>query len=264
MKSIATKGDLRMKLIPVKTPLVKKEDNIIDIFLGAVQEEGLRIEEGDVVAFADKIVAISEGRLVNFDGVRPSERAKALAERYVLEPAFVELIIREADEVLGGVPRALLTLKNDVIIANAGMDHKNAPENSATMWPSNPDEAAAELRREIEARTGKRVGVILVDSHVVPMRMGTLGFALGVAGFRPVRDCRGMRDLYGKPLLITRINLADDLASAAHFLMGETTERVPIVIIRDSNIEITEDYDPREVVIPKEECLFMKNLAKGR
>jgi coenzyme F420-0:L-glutamate ligase/coenzyme F420-1:gamma-L-glutamate ligase len=94
--------------------------------------------------------------------------------------------------------------------------------------------------------------------------MGTLGFALGVAGFRPVKDCRGMKDLYGKPLRITRINLADDLASAAHLIMGETTERIAIAIIRDSNVSITDDYDPREVVIPKEECLFMMNLGKDR
>jgi len=253
-----------MRLIPVKTPLVKEGDDVVSIFLDAVREEGLDIEEGDIVAIADKIVAISEGRVVDFEEMKPSKRAKALAEKYMLEPGFVELVIRESDEIYGGVPRALLTLKNDIIIANAGIDHKNAPENSASLWPSKPDETAAKLRREIEARTRKRVCVILVDSHVTPMRMGTVGLALGIAGFRPVKDCRGMRDLYGKPLRVTRINLADDLASAAHFLMGETTERVPAVIIRNSNVEVTDDYNPREVVIPKKECLFMKNLTKDR
>jgi len=253
-----------MKLIPIETPLIKEGDDIVNIFLSSVRGKRLNVEEGDIVAIADKIVATSEGRFVNLEQMKPSEKAKALAERYMLEPGFVELVIREADEVYGGVPRALLTLKSDIIIANAGIDHKNAPENSASLWPSNPNETAAKLRARIETRTGKRVGVVLVDSHVAPMRMGTLGFALGIAGFRPVKDCRGMKDLYGKPLRITRINLADDLASAAHFLMGETTERVPIVIIRGSNVEITDSYDPREVVIPKEECLFMKNLSKKR
>lgn len=253
-----------MKLIPIKMPLIQKGDDIIAIFLNVLHNKGLKLEDGDIVAFADKIAAISEGRVINFEYVEPSEEAKALAERYVLEPGFVEVVLREADEIFGGVIRALLTVKNDIIIANAGMDHKNAPVHSATMWPSNPNDTAAKLRAKLERTTGKRVGVLLVDSHVAPMRMGTLGFALGIAGFRPVKDCRGMKDLYGKPLRITRINLADDLASAAHLVMGETTERIAIAIIRNSNVTITDDYDPREVVIPKEECLFMKNLGKDR
>jgi coenzyme F420-0:L-glutamate ligase/coenzyme F420-1:gamma-L-glutamate ligase len=253
-----------MKVLPIEMPLIQKGDDIVPIFLDVIHDKGLELEDGDIVAFADKIAAISEGRVINLERVKPSEEAKALAERYVLEPGFVEVVLQEADEIFGGVARALLTVKNDIIIANAGMDHKNAPVHSATLWPSNPNDTAAKLRRTLERTTGKRLGVLLVDSHVVPMRMGTLGFALGVAGFRPVKDCRGMKDLYGKPLRITRINLADDLASAAHLVMGETTERIAIAIIRDSNVTITDDYDPREVVIPKEECLFMKNLGRDR
>jgi coenzyme F420-0:L-glutamate ligase/coenzyme F420-1:gamma-L-glutamate ligase len=253
-----------MKVLPIEMPLIQKGDDIVPIFLDVIHDKGLELEDGDIVAFADKIAAISEGRVINLERVKPSEEAKALAERYVLEPGFVEVVLQEADEIFGGVARALLTVKNDIIIANAGMDHKNAPVHSATLWPSNPNDTAAKLRRTLERTTGKRLGVLLVDSHVVPMRMGTLGFALGVAGFRPVKDCRGMKDLYGKPLRITRINLADDLASAAHLVMGETTERIAIAIIRDSNVSITDDYDPREVVIPKEECLFMKNLGRDR
>lgn len=253
-----------MRLIPIKTSLIKTGDNVINVFLDVVRKKGLEVEDGDIVAFADKIVAISEGRVKNLTCVEPSDRAKSLAERYMLEPGFVELVLRNAEEIYGGVPRALLTINNGIIIANAGIDHKNAPVNSVTLWPSNPNETAANLRGELYVKTGKRVGVILVDSHVAPMRMGTLGFALGIAGFKPVKDCRGMNDLYGKPLLITRINLADDLASAAHFVMGEATERISVVIIRDSNLEITDDYNPRDVLISNEECLFIKNLGTTR
>ena len=253
-----------MELIAIETPLIKKNDNIVNIFFNVIRKKDLKIEKGDIIAIADKIIAISEGRYVKLDSVKPSEKAKQLADKYKLEPSFVELVIQESDEILGGVPRALLTIRQDIIIANAGIDHKNSPENSATLWPEKPDETAAKVRSEIETKTGKKVGVILVDSHVIPMRMGTLGLALGIAGFRPVKDCRGMKDIYGKPLLVTRINIADGLASAAHFLMGETTEQVPIVIIRNSNVEITDNYDPREVVIPKGDCLFMKSFARKR
>jgi len=248
----------------VLLPLIQRGNDVIDIFFASLSKKGLTIKNGDIIAFSDKIIAISEGRYVNLSNVKPSPQAKILATKYELEPEFVELVIREADEILGGVPRALLTIKNNIIIANAGMDHKNAPPNSTIMWPLNPSKIAAKFRQQIESKTGKKVGVMIIDSHVIPMRMGTLGFALGLAGFRPIKDCRGKKDLYGKLLLITRINLADDLASAAHLLMGETTERKPIVLIRNSNIEITDNYDPNEIIIPKDECLFLKNLRNDK
>lgn len=252
-----------MELIPVKTKFLKKNDNLVDALLSALQDKGLKIKDGDILAIADKIIATCWGRIVNLRDVKPSRKALELADKYKLEPPFVEIVLREADEVYGGVPRAIVTLKNNVLIANAGMDHKNVPQDSASLWLLNPNESAKKLREEIQKKIGKKIGIILVDSRVNPLRMGTTGFALGLAGFNPIKDCRGMLDLYGKPLLITRINLADDLAAAAHLLIGETTERTPLVIIRGVHIEITDDYDPNQVIIPKEECLYMNNVFSG-
>jgi F420-0:gamma-glutamyl ligase len=83
---------------------------------------------------------------------------------------------------------------------------------------------------------------------------------LGVAGFRPVKDYRRKKDLFGKVMLITRQAVADDLASAAHLLMGETCERVPIVLIRDAPVEFCEDNDPKSIVISPNQCMFMRTL----
>lgn len=251
-----------MNILPIKTPLIAQGDDIVSILLETLDKVGIVLQSGDIVAIADKIIAISEGRYTNYNEIHPSCKATSLAKTYDLEPGFVELVLRDADEILGGVSRALLTIKHDMLIANSGIDHKNAPGNSATLWPINPNETAADLRKQLEKKTGKRIGVLLVDSHVIPMRMGTLGLAIGLAGFDPVTDCRGINDLYDQPLQITRINVADDLASAAHFVMGETTEQIPIAIIRDSNIIIHDVYNPREVIIPRSECLFMKNLTR--
>lgn len=251
-----------MNILPIKTPLITQGDDIVSILLEILDKVGIVLQSGDIVAIADKIIAISEGRYTNYNEIQPSCKATSLAKTYDLEPGFVELVLRDADEILGGVSRALLTIKHDMLIANSGIDHKNAPGNSATLWPINPNETAADLRKQLEKKTGKRIGVLLVDSHVIPMRMGTLGLAIGLAGFDPVKDCRGINDLYDQPLQITRINVADDLASAAHYVMGETTEQIPIAIIRDSNIIIHDIYNPREVIIPRSECLYMKNLMR--
>lgn len=252
-----------MNLTAIKFPLIKEGDDIVAILLKAVEEKGLTLEDGDIIAIADKIVATSEGRIAHFRDVKPSKKAEDLAKKYKLEPEFAELVLREADRIFGGVPRAILTEKNDILIANAGIDHKNAPAKACCLWSLDPNGAAARIRKEISQKTGKNVGIILVDSHVTAMRMGTIGFALGIAGIRPIEDCRGSLDLYGKPLVITRLNVADDLAAAAHLLMGETTEKTPVVIIRNSNIRVTDEGNPREVIIPRDECMFMRVFLKN-
>jgi coenzyme F420-0:L-glutamate ligase/coenzyme F420-1:gamma-L-glutamate ligase len=96
------------------------------------------------------------------------------------------------------------------------------------------------------------------------MRVGTVGFALGIAGFKPTIDCRGSPDLYGRKVLITRINVADDLAAAAHLVIGETSERTPLAIIRGAPVAITDDFNPNEIIIVREDCMYMGVFLKGK
>jgi len=246
-----------MQLFGIRTRLIKTGEDLVGTTLEAIHRQRLTIEDGDVLIIASKAVAVVQGRVVRLDSMKPSEEAKKLAEKYDMEPSYVEVVLQEAQKLYGGVSKALLTLKNNVLIANAGVDHKNAPKGCVVLWPENPHEVAEDIRKEILKRTGKRLGVLIVDSRVTPLRMGTTGVAIGIAGLEPVKDCRGDRDLYGNPLLITRHALADDLASAAHLVMGEVDERVPAVLVKDAPVNLSEKVDPDSVVISAEECLFM-------
>ncbi len=247
-----------MEVIPIRTPLVKKGDNVINIILNAINDAGLEIEDGDILLAADKIVATSEGRIINPNSIKPNKIAKKFAEEHSLGPSFVELVLKEAEEVYGGAHRAILTLKNNMLIANAGIDRKNAPKDSVCLWSIDPNKSAKRILKILSEKTGKKIGFILIDSHIRPMRVGTTGFALGIAGIKPIRDCRGSLDLYGRKILITRMNIADDLAAAAHLIMGESSERTPLALIRGAPVEITDNYDPDEVVIAKNECIYMR------
>jgi coenzyme F420-0:L-glutamate ligase len=242
--------------------MIMPGDDLVEIILEALKSQGLELQDSDLLAVASKAVAVAEGRLVRLSTVKPSEKAKVLAERYGLEPSFAEVVLQEAEKVYGGVSRALLTLKNGVLVANAGVDRKNAPEGQAILWPSNPNQSAENIRRETLAKTGKRVGVLIIDSKVSPLRMGTTAQAIGVAGFKPIKDYRVEKDLYGKRIHITRHSLADDLASAAHLLMGETTARTPAVLIRNAPITLSEDFNMDSIKIPAEQCLFMQSFLK--
>lgn len=254
--------DLRLEgghvqLFGIRTKLIETGGDLVNIILRAVRGQRLTVEDGDVLILASKVVSVAKGRVVRLDSVKPSEEAKKLAEKHEMDPSYVEIVLQEAQKVYGGVSKALLTLKNNVLIANAGVDHKNAPEGSVVLWPENPHEVAEEMRRDVLKRTGKQLGVLIIDSRVTPLRMGTTGVAIGIAGMESVRDFRGTRDLYGNSLLITRHAIADDLASAAHLLMGEVGERVPVVLARDVPLLLRERTDTDSLIIPSEECLFM-------
>jgi coenzyme F420-0:L-glutamate ligase len=251
-----------MQLFGIHTKLIKPEDNLLNTILETLSKQELKIEDGDVLAIVSKAVATVQNQQKGLDSVRPSEKAKKLARKTHLEPSFVEIVLQEAGNVYGGVPKALLTLKDCILTANAGVDHKNSPKGYVTLWPKNPFKKAEEIRQEILERTGKCVGVLIVDSRVTPLRMGTTGLALAVAGFEPVRDCRNDKDLYGRAVSITRHALADDLASAAHLIMGETNEQVPAVLIKKAPVKFTEAVKPSAVVIPADQCLFAKHIVQ--
>ena len=100
------------------------------------------------------------------------------------------------------------------------------------LLPKDPDSSAARLRRELHAQTGADIAVIVNDSVGRAWRMGTVGSALGAAGL-PVRlDYHGKKDLFGRPLKVTDVGFADEIAAAASLLQGEADEGCPVVLIR--------------------------------
>jgi len=225
---------------------------------------GISIENDDILAITSKIVSLSQNRIVKLDTIEPSTHAFELARKHNLDPAYVELILREADEVYGGTDKALCTIKDGVMIANAGIDRKNMPSGYAVLYPKEPNKVADTIRKKIYDLAGKFTGVIIVDSRVTPLRMGTVGIALGFAGFEPVYDYRGFKDLYGKPLLITRHCQVDDLAGAAHLLMGELDEKVITVLMKGAPIKVFHDFlgpvRNDSVKVPPDSCLFISAL----
>lgn len=247
-----------MRLYAIKTDTVETGEDLAEKALDSMKKQKLQFENNDILALTSKIVAYSQGRVLRLNEIIPSEEARKLAKKHSLQPEFAELILRESDEILGGVKKAVLTIKNKILTANAGIDNKNAPLGFAVLWPTDPEESANNIREQIMKATGKKIGVLIVDSGLVPLRIGTTGMAVAVAGFKPIRDTRGQPDIFGKPLVITRHAVADDLASAAHLLMGEAAEKTPLVLIRDAPVEFDDGiYGSGDMMMPFQECLFM-------
>jgi coenzyme F420-0:L-glutamate ligase len=254
-----------LKLLPIKTDTIKPGDNVVNVIFESMERQGLRFEEGDILALASKILAHAEGSIMKLNEIKPSDEAKKLAREFAMAPELAQLIMQEAEKVYGGVEKAVLTLKDGVLTPNAGIDNKNAPENTVVLWPKNPKKWAKNVRAEIMRRTGKKVAVLIVDSGLRPLRLGTTGLALAVAGFKPVKDCRGETDIFGKKLKITLHAVADDLASAAHLLMGETSEKIPAVLIREAAVNFNDEvYGSEDMALPPGQCIFMNSFKSKK
>jgi len=239
---------------------VRSGQKLAHVVYDCLKDEGLTLRRGDVLAVASKIVSICEGRIVKLTEVRVTTQARRLSLRWRLDEQLAALVVKEADDILGGVPGFLLTVKYGILTPNAGVDLKNSPPGTATLWPTNPDRSATQLRRSLERRFGTRIGVEIVDSHVTALRLGTIGLAIGLSGFMPVRDYRGVHDLFGRPVRVTQTNVADDMAAAAHLLMGESSERVGGVLIRGSAIERASREGGRLAKMTATKCLIGSNL----
>ncbi|NVM53540.1 MAG: coenzyme F420-0:L-glutamate ligase [Candidatus Helarchaeota archaeon] len=248
-------------LIPLKTPIIQEGDFAGDILYKTLRKNDISIDEGDVIVIAETPVAVAEGQILKLEDISPSERAKELAAKYQMDPRIVEIVIQEADEILGGVKGVLLTCKSDTLIANAGVDVSNAPLGYVTRFPRNPKKSIQLIKEFLEEKFHKKIAVILGDSRVQPLRRGTIGVAIAVAGMEPIEDCRGMKDLYGRELQITFRALADDLVSAAQLLLGESDEQTPAVLIKGAPIQLIEP-PTLKMGISKIECLFMNSFSK--
>ena len=252
----------KLELIGIKTPLIRPGDDFGVVLIKAIHEKGITLKDGDIVVLAESAVATSEGRLVDLKEVKPGREAKELGQKYSVDPREMELILNECDEVVGGVPGAVLTITKGNMSPNAGIDGSNAPENHVVLLPENPGASADRIRKQFQEAFLNKVGVIVGDSRTQPMRLGCVGIALGCAGILPVEDARGSKDLFGKELTITRKATADNMVSAAQLIMGEAGESIPAVIVRGRyGIVVDEDVDIP--VFSKEECMYYSNISRN-
>ncbi len=219
-------------------PHVHAGDDVAALLLDALGRAGLALQDGDVLAIAQKIVSKAEGRQVRLADVTPSARAVELAGQVGKDARLMELILRESVEVSRLRPGVIIVRHRlGFTSANAGIDRSNVQtesgeEEAVLLLPLDPDASAVSLCAALRATTGAAVGVVITDSHGRPFRLGTVGVAIGVAGLPALWDRRGEADLYGYRLQHTDVGLADEIAAAAGLLMGQAAEGRPAVLIR--------------------------------
>ncbi|MEM3086505.1 MAG: coenzyme F420-0:L-glutamate ligase [Halobacteria archaeon] len=225
---MSTDGRRRVEAWPVRLPgLVKPGDD-----LAAMLAQAADLRPGDVVAVSSTVVAKAEGRAVALAEVEPGAEARRIARRNRDDPRFVEVVLREASEVLIESPFLLVRTRFGAVCPNAGVDRSNTEPGTALRHPADPDRSARGLRSALERRAGKPLAVVVTDTCGRPFRLGQAGAALGLSGFAAITDWRGRKDLHGNLLEVKQEAVADELAALGNFLMGESSEGTPAAVIR--------------------------------
>lgn len=242
-------------------PLVEPGDDLVSLIFDAMASNRQEFQPGDVLVLAQKIVSKAENRYAYLNQIEPSAKAVELAENAEKDSREVELILRESSQVVRVRPGVLIVKHRlGYVHANAGIDKSNIKSESTNprvlLLPENPDRSCHTLREKIRERAGVEVAVIINDSAGRAWRMGTVGMALGTAGFEPVVDQVGDPDLFNRPLQVTQVAVADELASAASFLMGQGAEALPVVVIRGATLKPS-SLGSESLIRPEQEDMFL-------
>jgi coenzyme F420-0:L-glutamate ligase/coenzyme F420-1:gamma-L-glutamate ligase len=254
---------MSLHLIPIPgIPLIHAGDDLAEIIWNALQEAEVILEDGDILVIAQKVVSKAEGRTVRLSTVVPRLEALHLAASMGKDPRLVELILQESSEILRSRTGAIIVEHRlGFVCANAGIDHSNVVDDEGSddevvlLLPENPDVSANQLRNRLEALSGAKLGVLIIDSHGRAWRLGTVGVAIGISGLPGLVDLRGQPDLFDWHLQITEVGAGDELAAAASLMMGQAAEGTPVVHVRGFPYALRE-ASLSELLRPKEQDLF--------
>src|SRR3989344_225562 len=230
-----------MEFIPVKTRRILPQKD--DVY-GVLDESLPRLREGDIVFITSKVLAIHQGRSVKIEkGVDKKALVKREADAFIEDKkAYWDFI---------------LTVKDSTLIPSSGIDESNG-NGYYILWPKNTNKLLKEIRAHFKKKYKlKKLALVATDSHTVPLRWGVSGISTGFYGLEPLIDRRGAKDVFGRKLEYTQVNVPDAIAATAVLLMGEAGERTPIVVLRGmKGIRFIDKPTWHKVTIPPKKDIY--------
>lgn len=222
-------------------PEISEGDDLALLIGDLLAESGLGLQPGDVVVVTHKVVSKAEGRMVELEDDGPH------SHRHLVESESAAVLRRRGDLVI-------TETRHGFICANAGVDRSNVGPGRAVLLPVDPDRSARRIRSRLIQRFGVEVAVVITDTFGRPFRRGLTDVAIGVAGFKPIRDLRGTPDDHDRVLEVTEVAVADEIAAAADLAKGKVGG-IPVAIVRGLSLP-AEEGSATELIRPAPEDLF--------
>jgi len=251
----------------VSALLSERKNGKFDIFealLETLEKNKVKLLENDVLVISTKYISNSQGRIINSNNIKVSKKGSKISKKFQMKPEIAEIILRETDKIFGGIAGFVITSAENIMAPNGGIDKSNAKKDQVILYPKNPFLIAEQIRRKVFLKFLIHIGVILVDSRLMPARVGTSGVAISCAGIEPVLDMKSKKDLDGNPLKVTFQAVIDNIATIANHKMGEGAESKPFAIVRDSGAQLTDrKISISEMAISPDQCVYVRGLANA-
>jgi len=253
---------MSLTVLPLLSVRKIEQFDVFEALLDTLEKNNEKLKDGDIIVISTKYISNSQGRIVDIDKVKTSKLGDIISKEFKLKPQIAEIILRESDKIFGGISGFVITSDDNIMAPNAGIDKSNAKKGKVILYPKEPYLIAEQIRRKIFLKFLIHVGIILVDSRLMPVRIGTSGVAVACAGIEPVLDMRAKKDLDGNPLKVTFQAVADNIATIANHKMGEGAESKPFAIVRDSGAKLTDrKINQDEMAISPEQCVYVRGLS---
>lgn len=229
---------MRLELIALQgIPEVHPGDDVGKLILQALIGTQCGLQDGDILAVAQKVVSKAEGRFRRIDDIVPSPRAQEIAQQCGKDPRKVQAILDESSEIVRIARRhpegvVIARHRQGWVCANAGIDESNlGVEGQLLLLPLDADESAARIAKTVDETIGVRPGIVVTDTFGRPWRKGLVNIAIGTSEVQPLLTWIGRNDAYGRPLAVTEQAMADEIAAAAGLLMVKDSSS-PVVLLR--------------------------------
>ncbi len=224
-----------MKITAYHTSVFRSGQDLVKFIVRYVPQ----LQEKDILVVSSKLICLWKECAVPAGSARQKEQ-----------------LIRTHSQAALKTKLAWLTIKNGMVMTNAGLDESNA-DGKFLLLPDDLYACAHELRQKLQrCYRVKKLGIIITDSMILPLRAGVIGAAVAYSGFEGVRDERGKKDLFGRALKTTLVNTADALAAAAALTMGERNERQPLCRVEQAPVKFVNKTDRTEIIYPPEQDLY--------
>ena len=251
--------------LTVSALLSERKNSKFDVFealLETLEKNKTNLQENDVLVISTKYISNSQGRIISTQDIKVSKKGFETSKKFHMKPEISEIVLRETDKIFGGIAGFVITSAENIMAPNGGIDKSNAKKDQIILYPKNPFLVAEQIRRKIFLKFLIHIGVILVDSRLMPARVGTSGVAISCAGIEPVLDMRSEKDLDGNPLKVTFQAVIDNIATIANHKMGEGAESKPFAIVRNSGAQLTDrKINPSEMAISPDQCVYVRGLS---